>query len=72
MARHAARYVSPTASGPREAAKEGMELHFERQRRAPNTLLAHRTAKLAADPGAALEALFAAHFVDGEDIGDRA
>jgi len=49
----------------------GLELRFDRQNRAPNTLLAHRAVKLAADPDAAIERLFAAHFVEGEDIGDR-
>lgn len=53
------------------AAADGLELHFERQKRAPNTLLAHRAVKLSADPAAAVEALFAAHFQNGEDIGDR-
>jgi predicted DsbA family dithiol-disulfide isomerase len=53
------------------AAADGLEFHMERQKRAPNTLLAHRAVKLAADPAAAVEALFTAHFVDGEDIGDR-
>jgi predicted DsbA family dithiol-disulfide isomerase len=54
-----------------EAAKEGLHFDFERQRRAPNTLLAHRAIKLAPDPDAAVEALFAGHFEQGEDIGDR-
>jgi predicted DsbA family dithiol-disulfide isomerase len=54
-----------------EAAKEGLELRFDLQRRAPNTLLAHRAIKLAPDPDAALEALFTGHFERGEDIGDR-
>lgn len=53
------------------AAADGLHLDFAAQRRAPNTLLAHRAVKLAADPGAAIEALFAAHFERGEDIGDR-
>lgn len=53
------------------AAADGLEFHMERQKRAPNTLIAHRAVKLAADPAAAVEALFTAHFVDGEDIGDR-
>jgi predicted DsbA family dithiol-disulfide isomerase len=54
-----------------EAAKEGLTLELGRQRRAPNTLLAHRAIKLAPDSGAAVEALFAGHFTHGEDIGDR-
>ncbi len=53
------------------AAGEGLDFHLELQRRAPNTLLAHRAVQLAPDAEAALEALFAAHFVHGEDIGDR-
>lgn len=53
------------------AAGEGLDFHLERQKRAPNTLLAHRAAKIAPDPEAAMETLFQAHFVDGEDIGDR-
>lgn len=54
-----------------EAAKEGLELRFDLQRRAPNTLLAHRALKLAPDPEAALDALFSAHFERGLDVGDR-
>jgi predicted DsbA family dithiol-disulfide isomerase len=54
-----------------EAAKVGLTLRFDLQTRAPNTLLAHRAVALAADPEAALDALFAAHFEQGLDIGDR-
>ncbi|HEY8584342.1 MAG TPA: DsbA family oxidoreductase [Capillimicrobium sp.] len=53
------------------AAGDGLDLNFAAQRRAPNTLLAHRAVKLAPDQDAAIEALFKAHFTDGEDIGDR-
>jgi predicted DsbA family dithiol-disulfide isomerase len=53
------------------AREDGLELRFDRQRRAPNTLLAHRAVKLAPDPEDAIETLFAAHFTGGEDIGDR-
>jgi predicted DsbA family dithiol-disulfide isomerase len=53
------------------AAADGLDFHFERQKRAPNTLLAHRATKIAPDPTAAIETLFHAHFTDGEDIGDR-
>ena len=49
----------------------GLDLRFDRQERAPNTLLAHRAVKLVRDPEAAIETLFAAHFAAGEDIGDR-
>jgi predicted DsbA family dithiol-disulfide isomerase len=48
----------------------GLDLRFDRQKRAPNTLLAHRAVKLAGDSEQAIETLFAAHFVEGEDIGD--
>jgi predicted DsbA family dithiol-disulfide isomerase len=54
-----------------EAAREGLELRYDLQRRAPNTRLAHRAIKLAPDPDAALDALFAGYFQHGEDIGDR-
>lgn len=53
------------------AAADGLAFHLDRQKRAPNTLLAHRATKIAPDPTAAIEALFQAHFSDGEDIGDR-
>lgn len=53
------------------AAEDGIELRYDLQTRAPNTLLAHRAVKLAPDPDAALDALFAAHFQQGEDVGDR-
>jgi predicted DsbA family dithiol-disulfide isomerase len=48
----------------------GLELRFDRQQHAPNTRLAHRAVKLAGDEEAAIETLFAAHFTEGEDIGD--
>jgi predicted DsbA family dithiol-disulfide isomerase len=48
----------------------GLELRFDRQAHAPNTRLAHRAVKLAGDEEAAIETLFAAHFADGENIGD--
>jgi predicted DsbA family dithiol-disulfide isomerase len=54
-----------------EAAREGLQFDFAAQRRAPNTLLAHRAVKLAPDPAEAIEALFRGHFEQGEDIGDR-
>lgn len=53
------------------AAGEGLKLDFAAQRRAPNTLLAHRAVKLAPNADAAIETLFRAHFEHGEDIGDR-
>lgn len=53
------------------AAEDGLELRFDLQKRAPNTRLAHRATKLAADTDAAVERLFRAHFCEGEDIADR-
>ena len=51
---------------------EGIEFAFERIRRVPNTLRAHRLIRLAADEGCAervVEGLFRAYFLDGLDIG---
>lgn len=53
------------------AAEDGLELRFDLQKRSPNTRLAHRATKLAPDPDAAVESLFSAHFLQGEDIADR-
>jgi predicted DsbA family dithiol-disulfide isomerase len=52
---------------------EGIDFAFERIRRTPNTLRAHRLIRLAASEGCAdemVEALFRAYFVEGLDIGD--
>ena len=52
---------------------EGIDFAFDRIRRAPNTLRAHRLIRLAAGEGAGddvVEALFRAYFYDGLDIGD--
>lgn len=52
----------------------GIEFRHDRMRRTPNTLDAHRLVRLAGQEGlqdAVLEALFAAYFTDGLDIGDR-
>jgi predicted DsbA family dithiol-disulfide isomerase len=52
---------------------EGIEFAFERIRRTPNTLRAHRLVRLAAAAGrgdALAEALFRAYFTQGIDIGD--
>ena len=52
---------------------EGIAFHFERIRRTPSSIDAHRLVRFAAAAGradAAVEALFAAHFTDGHDIGD--
>jgi predicted DsbA family dithiol-disulfide isomerase len=56
-----------------EAARAGLELRYDRIRRAPNTRLAHRLVKLAARRGrapSALAALFAGHFRSGADVAD--
>ena len=52
---------------------EGIEFRFERIRRAPNSVNAHRLVRYAARQGrggVAVEALFAAHFAGGRNIGD--
>jgi predicted DsbA family dithiol-disulfide isomerase len=56
-----------------EAARSGLELRYDRMRRAPNTRLAHRLVKLAGRRGrapSALAALFAGHFRSGADVAD--
>ena len=58
-----------------EAARSGLELRFDRMKRAPNTRLAHRLVALAGRHGRgpeALEALFRGHFQDGADVADLA
>jgi predicted DsbA family dithiol-disulfide isomerase len=55
-------------------ASEGINFHFERIRRTPNTLSSHRLLRKATQHGLQselLEALFAAYFVAGRDIGDH-
>jgi predicted DsbA family dithiol-disulfide isomerase len=55
------------------AATSGLELRYDRMRRAPNTRLAHRLVTLARRRGAgpqALMALFEGHFRDGADVAD--
>ncbi len=52
----------------------GLEFRTDLMRRTPNTLDAHRLMWLADTKGvqdAAMEAVFAAYFVEGRDIGDR-
>lgn len=52
---------------------EGLEFRFERIRRTPSSVDAHRLAGWASGHGRGaevVEALFAAHFTDGRDIGD--
>jgi predicted DsbA family dithiol-disulfide isomerase len=58
-----------------EAASSGLELRFDRMKRAPNTRLAHRLVALAARHGRApdaLGALFRGHFQEGADVADLA
>jgi predicted DsbA family dithiol-disulfide isomerase len=53
----------------------GIRFHFDRMTVAPNTAEAHRLILLAAEHGRAwpaVEALFRAHFADGQDVGDPA
>jgi predicted DsbA family dithiol-disulfide isomerase len=62
-------YAAITAAGR----GEGIEFAFERIRRTPNTLRAHRLIRLAATEGCGddvAEALFRGYFVEGIDIGD--
>lgn len=54
---------------------EGVMFRFERIRRTPSSVDAHRLVRWAAAFGRAdemVEAIFAAHFSDGRDIGDAA
>jgi predicted DsbA family dithiol-disulfide isomerase len=69
-ARQAARSCAAIAAAGRA---EGIDFAFERIRRTPNTLRAHRLIRLAAAEGrgeAMVEALLRAYFVDGIEIGD--
>jgi predicted DsbA family dithiol-disulfide isomerase len=53
---------------------EGLDFHFELIRRTPSSVDAHRLVRDAAGSGRVdtlVEALFAAHFRDGRDIGDH-
>ena len=54
---------------------EGIQFRFDRIRRTPSSVDAHRLVRYAARFGqgdAIVEALFSAHFTDGLDIGDHA
>ncbi len=54
---------------------EGVQFRFDRMRRTPSSVDAHRLVRWAARFGRAdgvVEALFAAHFADGRDLGDPA
>ncbi len=59
-------------------AAAGLEFRFDRLRRTPNTVDAHRLIRRAGETGgparqdAVVEALFRAYFQDGRDIGDAA
>src|SRR5271166_6556704 len=58
----------------RLGAEVGLPFAFDRIRRAPNTLDAHRLIRWAASAGAqakVVDRLFRAYFVEGRDIGDR-
>jgi predicted DsbA family dithiol-disulfide isomerase len=53
---------------------EGVQFRFDRIRRTPSSVDAHRLVRYASRFGRAddmVEALFAAHFTDGRDIGDH-
>ena len=69
---HAQRiYGAITAAG----AAEGIPFAFDRIRRTPNTVDAHRLIRFASRSGRGgetVEALFRAYFTEGRDIGDRA
>jgi len=55
------------------AAAAGVEIRFDRMKRAPNTRVAHRLVAIASRDGhgaAALDALFRGHFRDGADVAD--
>jgi predicted DsbA family dithiol-disulfide isomerase len=70
MATAARLYATVAETG----AAEGIPFAFDRIRRTPNTLDAHRLIRYAARHGGAgplVEALFVAYFVGGRDIGDR-
>ncbi len=52
---------------------EGVQYRFDRVRRTPSSIDAHRLVRMAAAYGradAVVDALFSAHFTDGRDIGD--
>jgi predicted DsbA family dithiol-disulfide isomerase len=63
-------YASITEVG----AAEGVEFRFDRIRRTPSSVDAHRLVRWAAAQGRSrdvADALFAAHFADGHDVGDH-
>ncbi|MBM3478921.1 MAG: DsbA family oxidoreductase [Alphaproteobacteria bacterium] len=65
------RYARVRAAG----ASVGLDFAFDRIRRTPNTLQAHRLIRWSAAidaQDAMVEALFRAYFLEGEDVGDKA
>ena len=69
----AARSAELDARVAEAGAAVGLGFRFDRMRRTPNTVDAHRVIRLAGEAGrqdAVVEALFQAYFVDGLDIGD--
>ena len=57
-----------------EGAGEGIDFHFDRIERSPNTLDSHRLIRWAGSAGvqdAMVERLFDAYFIHGRNIGDR-
>lgn len=57
------------------AAAAGLQIRFDLMQRTPNTLAAHRLIQFAAErrrQDEIVDSLFAAYFVHGRDIGDRA
>jgi len=55
--------------------QEGIDFHFDRIEKTPNTFDAHRLIWLAGREGvqdAVVEKLFRAYFIDGQNVGDRA
>ena len=58
-----------------EGLGEGIDFHFDKVERSPNTLDSHRVIRWAASAGvqdALVERMFDAYFVQGRNIGDRA
>ncbi|MDE2514885.1 MAG: DsbA family oxidoreductase [Rhodospirillales bacterium] len=71
----AARAAELDANVTQAAAAAGLDFHLDRIARTPNTIDAHRLIWLGGRNGeqdALTEALFAAYFTEGADIGDRA
>jgi predicted DsbA family dithiol-disulfide isomerase len=62
-------FAAPRRSG----AAIGLVFNFEKIKKAPNTLLAHRLVAIAPSPRQeeVIDAIYGAYFEDGRDIGDR-